>query len=68
MMMVGCCAEACTAVTIGAMRLPGCPFGSAWRLVCEVSVGSIGLMVGVSCLFCSSALPGAYNQPNVPNR
>ena len=37
-MMVGCCcAEGCTAaVLIGVMRLPGCPFGSAWCLVCEV--------------------------------
>ena len=32
-----CCAEACTAsVLIGVMRLPGCPFGSTWWLVCEV--------------------------------
>ena len=32
-----CCAEACTAaVLIGVMRLPGCPFDSAWCLVCEV--------------------------------
>ena len=32
-----CCAEACTAaVLIGALRLPGCPFDSAWCLVCEV--------------------------------
>ena len=37
-MMAGCCcAEACTAaVLIGVMRLPGCPFDSAWCLVCEV--------------------------------
>ena len=36
-MMAGCCAEACTAVVlIGVMRLPGCPFDSAWFLVCEV--------------------------------
>ena len=35
-MMAGC-AEACTAaVLIGVMRLPGCPFDSAWCLVCEV--------------------------------
>ena len=36
--MAGCyCAEACTAaVLIGVMCLPGCPFGSAWCLVCEV--------------------------------
>ena len=32
-----CCAEACTvAVVTGVMRLPGCPFDSAWCLVCEV--------------------------------
>ena len=32
-----CCAEACTAaVLIGVMHLPGCPFDSAWCLVCEV--------------------------------
>ena len=34
-MMAGCCcAEACTAaVVIGVMRLPVCPFDSAWCLV-----------------------------------
>ena len=53
--MVGCCAEACTAIVlIGVMRLPGCPFGSA-------AVGLIGLIVGVSCLLCSSALPGVWS-------
>ena len=32
-----CCAEACTAaVLICVIRLPGCPFDSAWCLVCEV--------------------------------
>ena len=32
-----CCAEVCTAaVLIGVMRLPGCPFYSAWCLVCAV--------------------------------
>ena len=36
-MASGCSAEACTAaVLIGAMRLPGCPFDSAWCFVCEV--------------------------------
>ena len=31
------CAEACTAaVLIGVMRLPACPFDSAWCFVCEV--------------------------------
>ena len=44
-LMVGCCcAEACkAAVLIGVMRLPGCPFGSAWSLVCEVcQLGRLG--------------------------
>ena len=44
-LMVGCCcAEACmAAVLIGVMRLPGCPFGSAWSLVCEVCrLGQLG--------------------------
>ena len=44
-MMVGCCcAEGCTAaVLIGVMRLPGCPFGSAWCLVCEICrLGRLG--------------------------
>ena len=32
-----CCAEACmAAVLIGVVHLPGCPFDSAWCLVCEV--------------------------------
>ena len=32
-----CCAEASTAaVLIGVMRLPGCPFDSAWCLVCAL--------------------------------
>ena len=43
-MLVGCCAEACTAaVLIGVMHLPGCPFGSAWCLVCGVRrLGRLG--------------------------
>ena len=44
-LMVGCCcADACmAAVLIGVMRLPGCPFGSAWSLVCEVCrLGQLG--------------------------
>ena len=58
-----CCAEACTAaVFIGVMRLPGCPFGSAWCLVCEVCrLRSIGLIVCVSCILCSSAVPGVWS-------
>ena len=34
------CAEACTAAVLigvtGVMHLPGCPFDSAWCLICEV--------------------------------
>ena len=31
--MGSCCAEACTAAVLtGVMRLPGCPFGSAWSV------------------------------------
>ena len=43
-LMMGCCAEAFTAaVLIGVVRLPGCPFGSAWCLVCEVCrLGRLG--------------------------
>ena len=43
--MVGCCcAEAgMAAVLLGVMRLPGCPFGGAWSLVCEVCrLGQLG--------------------------
>ena len=52
--MVGCCAEACTAaVLIGVMRLPGCPFGSAWCLVCEVyqlgRLGSLQVFLVLRC-------------------
>ena len=69
-MMVGCCAEACTAaVLIGVVRLPGCPFGSAWCLVCEVCrLGRLGLVVGVSCLLCSSAMPGVWSFLRVTHR
>ena len=38
-----CCAEACTAaVLIVVMRLLGCPFDSAWCLVCEVCRLTVG--------------------------
>ena len=63
-LMVGCCAEASMAtVLIGVMRLPGCPFGSAWSL----SVRFVGWANWVDCrcfLFfwlCSSALPGVWS-------
>ena len=43
-LMVGCCyPEACTAaVFIGVMRLPGCPFGSAWCTKHAWSVRFVG--------------------------
>ena len=55
-MMAGCCcAEACTAaVLIGVMRLPGCPFDSAWCLVCEVC------RLTVECVDCGCFLSFAF--------
>ena len=51
----GCCVIWCYAS-------PGLSF--RWCLVlglCDLLVGPIGLIVGVSCLLCSSALPGVWS-------
>ena len=54
-----CCAEACTAaVLIGVMRLPGCPFDSAWCLVCEVRRLTVE-WVDCRCFLSSVFLGGA---------
>ena len=63
-MMAGCFARACTAaVFIGVMCLPGCPFDSAWCLVCAVCRLTIGW---VDCRYFlyfvfSSAVPGVWS-------
>ena len=54
-----CCAEACTAtVLIGVMRLPGCPFDSAWCLVYEVCRLTVD-WVDCKCLLSCAVLGGA---------
>ena len=62
--MAGCCARACTAaVLLGVMRLPGCPFDSAWRLVCEVCRLAVGWVV---CRrFLSFVFPGGARRLEV---
>ena len=55
--MVGCCcAEACmAAVLIGVMRLPGCPFDSAWSVRCVGRVDWVACRCFLSFVFLGGA-------------
>ena len=59
-MMAGCCgAQACTsAVLIDVMRRPGCPFDSAWCLVCELCLLTV-VWIDCRCFLSFVFLGGA---------
>ena len=61
--VVWCCAEACTAaVFICVVRLPGCPFDSAWCFDCEVCRLTVDCDdCGCYLSLCSSAVPGVWS-------